>query len=218
LVKTTLGGAQHGYLALVLTDNAYANISGTSPFVRPVDPGTFSPVEPENTGVSTRASTAETTTTLTSAEITTQKLQHDDRLRKFNECQAIKAILRDQIEEVIETDYLEDLRDSTTDTITSDIPTLFDNLITSYGQLTPAQLDERETNVKATTYDPAFNIISVFNIIQRFQDLCTLLKTPKTDSQLVQITYIIISRCPLFKDSLREWNKKLPEEKTYSSL
>ena len=66
-VKTTLGGAQHGYLALVLTDNVYANISGTSPFVCPVDPGTFSPVEPENTGVSTRASTAETTTTLTSA-------------------------------------------------------------------------------------------------------------------------------------------------------
>ena len=101
------------------------------------------------------------------------------------------------------------------DTITSDIPTLFHNLITSYGQLTPTQLDERETNVKATTYDPAFNIISVFNIIQRFQDLCTLLKTPKTDSQLVQIRYIIISHCPLFKHSLREWNKKLPEEKTY---
>lgn len=63
--------------------------------------------------------------------------------------------------------------------------------MTLYGQLTPLELDERETTVKATVFNLATTVNVVFNSIQRFQDLCTLLKCPKPDNQLVAMAYII---------------------------
>ena len=44
-VSTTLGGGQFGYLWFFLTDADYNRIPGTIPFVRPVDPGSFTPVQ-----------------------------------------------------------------------------------------------------------------------------------------------------------------------------
>ena len=72
-----------------------------------------------------------------------------------------------------------------------------------YGQLTPLELDEREAAVKATVFNPATTVNVVFNSIQRFQDLCTLLKCPKQDNQLVAMAYIIFFRSGFFQDSLR---------------
>ena len=38
-VKTDLGGGNHGYLGLILTDEEYATITHTQPFVPPTYPG-----------------------------------------------------------------------------------------------------------------------------------------------------------------------------------
>ena len=67
-VPTILGGGQLGYLALILSDTDYLKIPNSSAFIRPSDPGTFSP---GTTGTVTRAST---TTPLTPTEIATEKL------------------------------------------------------------------------------------------------------------------------------------------------
>ena len=61
-VPTTLGGGQLGYLALVLDPTEYITIPGAGRFLRPTDPGTFTP----QLGIAAP--------TLTAAEITTQKL------------------------------------------------------------------------------------------------------------------------------------------------
>ena len=217
-VKTTLGGGQWGYLALVIATAAYNAIPGTTPFNRPTDPGTFSPAPPAGSGATTRAQRTAAIAALTPAEITAQKIAHDEQLRKYNECQAIESLVRDQISEAIEPDFLEALRDSTTDMLTSDIPTIFEDLMTLYGQLTPLELDERETTVKAMVFNPSTTVNVIFNAIQRFHDLCTLLKCPKEDHQLVAIAYIIFSRSGFFQDSLKTWNAKPKADRTYDNM
>ena len=85
-VSTTLGGGQLGYLALVISPTDYLTIPNTTFFWRPTDPGIFNTAA---TGSVLRNEVA-----LTTAEIATQKIAHDELLRQYNECQAVDTALR----------------------------------------------------------------------------------------------------------------------------
>ena len=168
-VTTTLGGGQLGYLALVIPSALYNTIHGSAPFVRPVDPGTFTPTVP----LGVRAAP------LTPGEIAIQKIAFDNDKRLFNECQAVEATLRNQLIEAIAPEYLRPLRNSVTDMLNNSIPDIFTFLSATYGQLSPGELKERENKIDDLVYDLSHNVDTVFNQIQEFQDLCTLLKILK---------------------------------------
>ena len=138
----------------------------------------------------------------------TRKLKHDEELRQYNECQAVKNTLCTQIQEALDEDYLTALQDSTTDLIISSIPEIFVYLRNTYGKLSPSQLRTRETQLEGTIYDPSKNPNFIFNKIGKFQTLCQLLEEAKTDTQLVDYAYIIFHKCGLFMDSLMRWNKR----------
>ena len=95
-VKCSLSGGQHGYLPLVISAADHLSIPGTVPFIRPMHPGTFTPVAtPVTTPTTTRASVAAAaataaTLTLTAADVTTQKIVYDKSLHLYNECQAVE--------------------------------------------------------------------------------------------------------------------------------
>ena len=91
-VPTVLGGGQFGYLALVIDTASYNTIPGSAPFVRPNDPGVFTPIHP--IGVQAIPPTA--------AEIATQKITFDEEKKQYNECQGVEIALRNQIIEAIE--------------------------------------------------------------------------------------------------------------------
>ena len=88
-----MDGGQFGYLWFLLTNADYNRIPGSAPFIRPVDPGAFTPNQ--NTGPVTRAGAV--AIPLTAADTATQKLAHDELKRQFNECQAVGVALRRQI-------------------------------------------------------------------------------------------------------------------------
>ena len=69
-VPTTLGGGQHGYLALVLSATAYATIPGATNFLRPTDPGPFV-LTPNPTPAATRANPHSVAPPLTPEQIMT---------------------------------------------------------------------------------------------------------------------------------------------------
>ena len=118
-------------------------------------------------------------TPLTVADIATQKIDHDELLRQYNECQAVEAVLRHQIIDAIDDDYMQPLHNATTHTINHTIEQIITFLRTTYGQLSPSQLRERKRAIDDMVYDPAQNIDSVFSKIQVFQDLCTLIQNQK---------------------------------------
>ena len=214
-VPTTLGGGQNGYLGMIIAPEIYNTIPGARVFHRPEDPGTFNPMRRRVARVTTRGAVHDEN--LTPEDIALQKIQYDEHLRLYNEAQAVEALLRTQIIEAIEEEYLSSLRNPTTDMIHQSIQEIFNFLKINYGQLSPQQLKEREASIDNLVYDPSTHINSVFNRIQQFQDICALVNQPKQDYQLVNHAYIIFQKVPIFHDSLIRWNKRR-DNKTYDDF
>ena len=59
---------------------------------------------------------------------------HDEKRRQYNECQAVEAALRNQIIDSVESDYLQPLRNPTTDMINNTIPEIINFLKNTYRQ------------------------------------------------------------------------------------
>ena len=74
----------------------YNQITGSTKFIRPIDPGTFMPVRLRSVG--TRAAP---TAPISVTEIIAQKIVHDDQKHLYNEVQATKISLRNQVIEDI---------------------------------------------------------------------------------------------------------------------
>ena len=216
-VDCKLGGGQLGYLGLVLSEDDYNMIPGTVPFVRPTDPGTFTARAPR-TGTQTRAGTPSTSSTTTAIDIANQKSLHEELERRYWECQAVEQALRNQIIAAMDSDYLDAIRNPTTDMIHETIPEIFKYLQTTYGRITIQELSDKEDQLKNMTYDPQTPVDTVFNKLNWFQDLCILSKNKKTDTQLVHIAYLIFNRTRAFMDILLKWNKKESEDKTYQNF
>ena len=207
-VPSTLGGGQTGYLALYIDTATFNAIPGTTAFLRPTDPGIFTPT----TSLGVRA------TPLTPAEIATQKNAHDESKRKYNEVQAVEIALRKQITDAIEDEFLQPLRNATTDMIQCSIQDIFDFLRTTYGKLSPAQLKAKENTIDSIIYDPSCNVDTIFNKIQDFQDLCVMLNNNKTDTQLVTYAYLIFQKTGVFMDGLKSWNEKDVADRTFTKF
>ena len=58
----------------------------------------------------------------------------------------------------------------------------------------PAQLKEKEKDVDSLLCDPSYDVDTIFNKIQDFQDLCVMIENPKTDTQLVTYAYLIFTK------------------------
>ena len=207
-VPTTLGGGQLGYLALVLSQEEYEDIPNTVPFDRPTNPGVFKynpsvptlmtpqePSSPIRTRRSTRTTTSEPGTPTAqrrrqepqsglnapsiTIDVTQQKAIHDEKVRRYNECQAVEQVLRQQLIEAIEPEYLEALRDPITYMIQDPIPNIISFLQETFGQITPQELADREEEIKNFAYDPTKPVDVVFNKITQYRDLCALCQNHK---------------------------------------
>ena len=242
-VPTTLGGGQLGYLALVLSAADYAAIQNTIPFVRPVDPGVFQYVPtptvaaasaPATTPVTTRTTRSATSGTPTAQrtpgsntvtptatitiDIAQQKAQHEERKRQYHECQAVEQALRQQLVEAIEPEYLEALRDPITYMIQDPIPDIITFLQDTYGKITPQELADREDALRNFHYEPWKPVDLVFNKITQYKDLCELCHNQKTDTQLVQLAYLIFNKTRIYTDALKDWNRKPTADKTFANM
>ena len=122
-IPTTLGGGNHGYLALLLTATEYINIPGTAAFNRPISPGIFSPVGTRGGavgGIRTRSGRGMAAPRgggvaiipPIAAEITVQKAMYDENLRQYNEVECVETLLRNQLINSFDAQYLDALRDT----------------------------------------------------------------------------------------------------------
>ena len=135
---------------------------------------------------------------LTAGDIAIQKIAHDEQRRQYNECQAVEHALRNQLTEAIYDEYLRPLRNLHTGTITDSIPEIFTFFQNTCGKLTTGQLKAKEAEVDDTMYDPSLSVDSVFNKVQDLQDICTLLGKHKSDTQLVDMAYLIFQKSGIF--------------------
>ena len=129
----------------------------------------------------------------------------------------MEQVVRTQIIEAIEPEYLDKLKKVDTDMINESIPEIFTFLQETYGRITEKELVEKEDALRQYVYDPHLPVDKVFTKITLFHNLCTITNYDKTDKQLVQITYLIFSH-KSFVDSLKKWNSRSSDEKTYANF
>ena len=67
-------------------------------------------------------------------------------------------------------------------------------------------------------YNLSHNIDTVLKNIQEFQDLCTLLNNPKTDTQLVTYAYLVLQKTGVIIQSLKEWNNQSVTLKVFENF
>ena len=117
-VETDLGGGNHGYLGLVLTDDEYASIPHTQPFVAPnYPPPLLIPA---------------TSTQIQAIEL---KEQHGEAKRLYLECKNVEKALLRHIQDAIEDKFIEPLVDPYTNLLTGDVPSILEYLDYNYGKV-----------------------------------------------------------------------------------
>lgn len=87
----------------------------------------------------------------------------------------------------------------------------------TYGRVTLEDMHDKEQELISIHYDPNQPVDTVFAALDKFRDLCILTDQPKSDGQLTNIAYIIFNKPKLFMNSLKAWNKKETDEKTYAN-
>ena len=118
-VLTSLGGANHGYLGLLLSDAAYALIS-PAPFIQLIHPEIL--VIPHGT-------TGHMTATL--------RDQHKEALLLFLKCKNAEKALQQQLTKAIDTIYLDVLHNSNTNALNFPIQDVLQYLYNTYGGIAP---------------------------------------------------------------------------------
>ena len=195
-VDSDLGGGDHGYLGLVLTDIEYSNVSATA-FVAPPFPRTL---------------------TIPVATTAVQALQlretHKEEARIYRECKNIERALLRHIQTALEEKYIEHLIDDDTGLIEDDIPDVLEFLFNNYGKVTSEEVKDKEAEVLNISFNPADPMVIIYRPIEQLQKLATSADIPYSNEQLLEFG----RNTRDFEKALGEWYAKPDHEKSWSNF
>ena len=198
-VETDLGGGNHGYLGLVLTDEEYASIPHTQPFVPPNYPPPLS--IPANA------------TAIRALEL---KEEYYEAKRLYLECKNVEKALLRHIQDALEEKYIEALVDEYTNLLTGDIPTILTYLFYNYGKVRSEEVTQKDSEVMSMNWQPTDSIIMLTRPIEQLQKLATQAGIPYTDSQILEKGLTIIRSTRDFEYALTQWENKASADKTWA--
>ena len=120
-VQCDLGGGSNGHLGLVLSAVEYATVSAT-PYVQPIHPSTVIPVGTTNWE--------------------TQILREEHKkIHLFREANAVEKALLKQLTRALPDLYLLPYRDQTTNTISTPLVDILQQLFQTYGSISDEELE-----------------------------------------------------------------------------
>ena len=200
-VETDLGGGDHGYLGLVLTDQEYASIPGTEPFIAPMYPG---PLDIPNNA--------------TPIQALNLKDQHSEEKRLHLECRNVERALMRHIQDAIEEKYLESLIDEYTNLITGDTPTVLEYLFYNYGKVRSDEVSQKESEVMSLIWQPSDPMVILTRPLEQLQKLAVQAGMPCTDNQILQKGLQLIRNTNDFEYALTQWEDKTESDKTWENF
>jgi hypothetical protein len=200
-VETDLGGGNHGYLGLVLTDEEYALIPNTQPFIAPNYPPPL--VIPANT------------TQIQALEL---KEQHEEEKRLYLECRNVEKALLRHIQDALEERYSGPLVDEFTNLLTGDVPSILEYFFYNYGQVRSEEVTQKEQEVMSMSWQPNDPIVLLTRPIEQLQKLATQAGIPYTDSQILEKGLTKIRATRDFEYALTQWENKPQVEKTWTNF
>ena len=150
-VDTDLGGGDHGYLGLVLSDAEYARITPTpAAFVAPNFPGALV-IDPN----------------LTAMQAVQVRETHKEDIALYRECKNVEKALLRHIQTAVEDKFIEFMVDEDTGLIEDEIPIVLEYLITNYGKVTSDKVKQLESDVLSISFNPADPMVTIYRPIEQ---------------------------------------------------
>jgi hypothetical protein len=200
-VPSTLGGGQYGHLGLIVSDERYATLANTVPWVSPTNPGPFAPPAGG-----------------TGPQIEAAKDVWRDLKISFELCQATEKAIISQIVESIDAIYLRALLNRTTGQYASNIRAVLQHLFSTHGKITPQQVKAKESATYHMHYDISQPVDTVFNAIEDLTDLAEHANSPLSAQQMIDLAYVIFAKQPILQQDLRLWNRKPFIDRTWANM
>lgn len=196
-VPSTLGGGNNGLLGLVLTPAEYSIVCPT-PFIKPTRPAPLS-IQPLTA----------------SHDIIRLQQEHERSMDTYQDCIAVETLLKKQIVNAIDSDYLNDITDNNTDSINLAVSGILTHLFNLYGDVDAETLSTEELRLQNYYWDPAEPITILFNKIDDLMELAIAAELPKTDEQIVSLGLTLIKKTNDFENALLQWYQRHNSQKSY---
>ena len=188
-VDTDLGGGDHGYLGLVLSDAEYTRITPTPPnFHAPNFPGALV-IDPAFTAI----------------QAVQARESHTEDLALYRECKNVEKCLLRHIQTAVEDNFLEFMIDDDTGLIELDIPTVLDYLFANYGKVTSVEVKEAESEVLNLSFNPSDPLITIFRPIEQLKKKAVEARIPYSEEQIIEFGLTLVRNTRDFEKGIGEW-------------
>jgi hypothetical protein len=154
----------------------------------------------------------------TAAQIATARQQHEDNIVIFQACNLIERTVIQQINTVIDEECLANLIDDETGLLEGTAPQILQNLVDTYGAITPQSLAAAKAKVEATTYNHARPIVTIFTSINEYANMAEAANAAETPTQLINIGIIITTKSTIFSSDIRKWHIRPDVDKTWPNF
>ena len=199
-IPTTLGGGNHGYLGLILSPAAYATIAANQ-FIKPIYPG-----QHPNVPAGTNA-----------ANTSTIACRDTEDLRQWREFKNVNTALKKQLLSALDDIYVRTLKDRHVGYMNQSIRTSLTHLFNNYGNITPLELEDNNTKMRAT-WDPNSPFDCLIKKIEDGQDYADNGSQPYTAELLLRIAYTLVFKTGLYFEDCKVWNARPTAARTWDNF
>ena len=199
-IPTTLGGGNHGYLSLILSPAPYTTITANQ-FIEPVYPG-----QHPNVPAGTNA-----------ANTSTIVRRHTEDLCQWCKFKNVNTALKTQLLSALDDIYIRALKDHHFGYMNQSIRTILTHLFDNYSNITPLELEDNNTKMRAT-WDPNSPFDCLIKQIEDGQDYANDGGQPYTAKQLLRIAYTLVFKTGLYFEDCKVWNARPATARTWDNF
>ena len=199
-VQSDLGGGANGHLGLLLSPPDYIKVNATA-YVRPVHPGIL--VIPSGSA---------------KHESTRLRDEHKQEILNFRETVNVEKAMIKQIVHAVDPQYLDTLRNTTTDCIDKPILTILTHLFTRYGKVDADTLALKEKNVREIHYNVQDPLVTIYKEIEDLELLGKASNNPYLPLQLMNFALQITKNTGDFEEGQKGWHTKAATDKTWANF
>lgn len=193
-----LGGGNHGFLALVMSPNGYAQLNGTQPFIDPVHPGVQAPHPHAATG----------------PQMTESNRRYDFDLTTYVEFAAMRDHLKGQLIAAVNDTYIQILSDELFGFANVTPRDIMIHLMVTYGVRTIEDLEANRDKLK-NDWNPDTEIEHLWKRgidCKTFADGTAL---ALTDDAIMNLLLIPIEKSKVLQDDVKAWRLMDPTLQTW---
>ena len=189
-IHCSLGGGNHGYLALTVSPTIYATISNT-PFVVPADPGPY----PNIADGATAAQIGEATRI------------HAEQTMQYQQYNHVQYALCKQIQDSVDPIFLLALKEPHIGLANRTTLNLLDHLFTNYAVIHPTELSNNDNNMKKP-WNPADPFEVIIDQIDQGVEFASDGNAPLSAISILNTAYALVFNCGAYHQELVEWDNK----------